>query len=427
MDQIIHQALLVARQAANGTGKPIPPTSLDLSSYPTTSLQQFGLSIIVIFPALSTILVALRLYERISTKTFGADDSFILVATILAAFECLFSFAMMKLQYLGVHIWQLPPPDSTDPRVGSILNYIVVMLYNPQLALVKSSVLFFLLRLGGIERWFRLSIQVLNWTNIALLISVLFASIFTCVPVNKYWDRGIPGRCNNEPLQYLITSGLTVLTDILVLIIPIKIVVALQVGRKLKIVLISLLCSGIVVTIFSILRMHAIYLLYNPKPDPDPLYNLRFIYSSIECNLAIITATIPPLRGLCKKWFPRMFTTRSGTAAAYKNGYNDGLFSGAVASPPSRCFQATSGSGMALRNLKNPIRSQQHTRLDSMSNSEEEILSQDRDHIIRTTSIHVTYGEEENEKKGRSHSQFQQQAWTDGSPYHKHVGAQGEV
>jgi hypothetical protein len=47
-------------------------------------------------------------------------------------------------------------------------------------------------------------------------------------------------------LQYLITSGLTVLTDILVLAIPVKIVVGLQLPKKLKAILICLLCSGIV-------------------------------------------------------------------------------------------------------------------------------------------------------------------------------------
>jgi hypothetical protein len=162
----------------------------------------------------------------------------------LAATEAVFSFAMMKMQYIGVHVWQLPKTPS-DPKTNLIVNYIVVMLYNPQLALVKSSVLFFMLRLGRHQPTLRRIIQVLNWSNIALLVAVLFASIFTCVPVNKYWGRSIPGRCNNEPLQYLITSGLTILTDILVLAIPVHIVIGLQVARKLKIMLICVLCSGV--------------------------------------------------------------------------------------------------------------------------------------------------------------------------------------
>lgn len=245
---LLPQGLLLVRQAAaNGTAPPgmLPQQSLDLSTYPTTSLQQFGLFLIVFFPAVSVLLVGLRIYDRAKTKTFGADDYFIIAAAVLAAAEAVFSFAMMRVQYLGIHVWQLPQTPY-DPKVGSIINYIVVVLYNPQLALVKSSVLFFLLRLGGHQILLRRSIQVLNWSNIALMIAVLFASIFTCVPVYKYWDKTVPGHCNNEALQYLITSGLTVLTDVLVLIIPIKIVIGLQVARKLKIILICLLCSGIV-------------------------------------------------------------------------------------------------------------------------------------------------------------------------------------
>jgi hypothetical protein len=152
---------------------------------------------------------------------------------------------MMKIQYLGVHVYQIPM-QRTDPTLSGIINYIVVMLYNPELALVKSSVLFFLLRLGGHQPLLRRSIHVLNWSNIGLMVAVLFASIFTCVPIHKYWNPTVPGRCNNMMLQYLITSGLTVLTDILVLAIPVKIVVGLQLPKKLKAILICLLCSGIV-------------------------------------------------------------------------------------------------------------------------------------------------------------------------------------
>lgn len=166
------------------------------------------------------------------------------VYKILAAAEAVFSFAMIKVMYIGVHVWQLPN-TLYDPTVGNTINYMVVILYNPELALVKSSVLFFLLRLGGHHLYLRRSIQILNWSNIALLVAVLFASIFTCVPIQKYWDRTIEGRCNNEALQYIITSSITVATDILVLIMPIKIVFGLQMAKRLKVILVSLLCAGV--------------------------------------------------------------------------------------------------------------------------------------------------------------------------------------
>ncbi|KAK4452496.1 hypothetical protein QBC34DRAFT_483140 [Podospora aff. communis PSN243] len=406
--QVVPIGLLWARQATGNGNSTVPavlpPQSLDLSSYPTTGLQQFGLFLIVFFPTLSALLVGLRVYDRTRTKAFGLDDGFIIVATILAIAEAVFSFAMMKMQYIGVHIWQLPKTPS-DPRTNLIVNYIVVMLYNPQLALVKSSVLFFMLRLGRHQLTLRRIIQVLNWSNIALLIAVLFASIFTCVPVYKYWDRATPGRCNNEALQYLITSGLTVLTDILVLAIPIHIVIGLQVARKLKIMLICVLCSGVIVTIFSILRMRALYVLYNPPnpPNPDPLYDIGFVYSTVECNLAIITASIPPLHGLMRKWFPRFFHL---TGNSKGSGY-PGLGRG---NGPSHngMMSAEGARAVVLKELKSPTRSQRshgHVRLESPDSrsSVEEMMGKGK--ITRTTSVHVRI-EDQGKGDGRDNRSF---------------------
>jgi hypothetical protein len=84
MSQLVTRALLLARQAVDGTAAApvLPQQSLDFSSYPTTSIQEFGIFIIFFFPAVSMLLVSLRIYDRFTTKTLGADDVFIAVATV---------------------------------------------------------------------------------------------------------------------------------------------------------------------------------------------------------------------------------------------------------------------------------------------------------------------------------------------------------
>ncbi len=78
--------LLLARQAgdaaAGAVSPELPQQSLDLSSYPTTGLQQFGFFILFFFPAVSVLLVGLRVYDRVVTRLFGVDDAFILMATV---------------------------------------------------------------------------------------------------------------------------------------------------------------------------------------------------------------------------------------------------------------------------------------------------------------------------------------------------------
>jgi len=61
---------------------PLPLESMDLSTYPTTSLQQAGFFVVFFFPALALIVVSLRVYNRISARTFGWDDGFIVAAMV---------------------------------------------------------------------------------------------------------------------------------------------------------------------------------------------------------------------------------------------------------------------------------------------------------------------------------------------------------
>lgn len=132
------------------------------------------------------------------------------------------------------------------------------------------------------------------------------------------------------------------------------------------------------VTVFSILRMRAIYFLYYPPADrgDDFTHDIAFVYSSIECNLAIITASIPPLHGLMRKWFPRFFQLTSAK--------NSNLPYGGGASG-SRGLQTIGGSSFALRDLRSPsARSHKGSRLGSMSNSEEEMLGKNPLETVRT-------------------------------------------
>lgn len=64
---------------------PLESSPLDFSNYPSSSLQRFGFFVLFFFPALSLLVVALRLYGRLSTKTFGWDDAFIVPALVSPA------------------------------------------------------------------------------------------------------------------------------------------------------------------------------------------------------------------------------------------------------------------------------------------------------------------------------------------------------
>lgn len=120
------------------------------------------------------------------------------------------------------------------------------VLYNPILALVKSSVLVFLLRLGfGRDPKAKWMIHGLNAFNIAQMIAIFLVVVFQTIPVKAYWDWSItPSRTINGPSFYISTAAITVMTDILVLAIPIWIFSGLKMRVAAKVGLIFVFLLG---------------------------------------------------------------------------------------------------------------------------------------------------------------------------------------
>jgi hypothetical protein len=151
----------------------------------------------------------------------------------------------MRTSYIGVHIFDIPP--EADLTLGMRWNYTLQLLYNPILAIVKTSVLMFMLRLGGTKRAFRWAIHALNVFNICLAFGIFFACMFQCQPIPYFWDKTIPGgSCVNMGAFYVSTAALTILTDILVLALPFWIFLGLKMPVRVKIALLFVFLLGAV-------------------------------------------------------------------------------------------------------------------------------------------------------------------------------------
>ncbi|CAK7214064.1 hypothetical protein SEUCBS140593_002052 [Sporothrix eucalyptigena] len=385
--------------------------------YPTSPLQKFGFAIILFFPLVAFIVVALRVVSRLKTKQFGVDDSLIVVAMIFSIAETATMYMCMKTNFIGIHIWDVP--TTYDVETAAIWNWVVQVLYNPILALVKTSMLLFLLKLGSHKPGVRWCIHFLNALNLALMISIFVVVIFECNPVAYSWDKTIVGgHCINEANFLIATSGLTIFTDILCLALPFWVFLGLKMAMRVKIALLFVFMLGAIVTVVGIVRLVFFYRGFFLPPGPDPYYSLGFCTSAIEINMAIICASAPALRGLIRSWFPRFFSTRGkgynynypDTPGRGTNPYGVGSTAtnisgrrkerGGVEGDSRRpnTLVAGTGSSFALRDLKG---SKTHATVNSSPNaSDEEIMTYNG--IVRTTDVSVHY-DQESQHHGSTH------------------------
>lgn len=155
----------------------------------------------------------------------------------------------MRYAFLGVHVYDIPL--EADSRLGSLWNYILQLLYNPILALVKTSVLMFLLRLSGQKRSIRYTIIGLNVFNIALMIAIFVTVIFQCQPISYFWEKAgrtppTEGSCIDMPAFYVSTASLTIFTDVLALALPFWIFLGLKMPTRVKMALLAVFALGAV-------------------------------------------------------------------------------------------------------------------------------------------------------------------------------------
>jgi hypothetical protein len=75
-------------------------------------------------------------------------------------------------------------------------------------------------------------------------IATVFATIFQCVPIERSWNKTIPGTCIDSSMFWLANAVLNISTDVVVLALPIREVFKLQLKLQEKIMLCCVFSLG---------------------------------------------------------------------------------------------------------------------------------------------------------------------------------------
>ena len=143
------------------------------------------------------------------------------------------------------------PHDHLSPEQDLRLNlgsWLIVKFWALSMVCVKLSILLFLNHLLGTTRRMRITLLVVGICCVAWACVPFFYTIFFCKPVAYYWDRDIYGQCvdNHKYMaESIAVAVLSLVTDLVILAIPIPTVWNLQMKRKQKIAVTCILCVGL--------------------------------------------------------------------------------------------------------------------------------------------------------------------------------------
>ncbi|KAH7119417.1 hypothetical protein B0J13DRAFT_513402 [Dactylonectria estremocensis] len=309
--------------------------------------------ILSIFCLLSTIAVVLRSYIRlVLLRAFGFDDRIMVVAQLLTIGTAV-AIGVETKYGLGFHTW-LQPQEQFIPYMQAFYSSVVI--YNIAMCAVKIAILLQYRRIFAVR-----IMQFITFYGVVFMtawtITLCFLLTLTCIPVAKFWDSTISGRCLNSLIIWYVMAGFNLATDVAIFCLPLPMIRSLQLPRKQKIMLFVIFCLGFFTCIISIIRIQTLKIAASTE-DPNWDNVDAAIWSFLELNIAIIATCLPTLRPIFSKMMPRLFGSSLGRSQR-RSGY------GAYVQAPNNRSLANSNKKSTLGGSESTGSLQEHESIDA--------------------------------------------------------------
>lgn len=143
------------------------------------------------------------------------------------------------------------------------------------------------------QRRFRIISTIVLGICALLSISICLATLLICVPISAWWaPTATVAACGNRASLWLWGGILNVVTDAMVIYLPMPMVWALCIPRGKKLMLTGLFGVGALVTAVSVIRLHCVLMVDFSK---DTTYTITHAvtWSFIETSLGICASCLP--------------------------------------------------------------------------------------------------------------------------------------
>ncbi|PGH20343.1 hypothetical protein AJ80_03611 [Polytolypa hystricis UAMH7299] len=230
----------------------------------------------------------------------------------------LHTFGMLAMHYIYAaigmrnHMLEIPPQNTTI--IFKMLIIYQVVYYNAMVS-AKFSYLFFYLRIF-VSKPFRIAAQVCMGCSGAYWLGSTLQIFLTCRPFAFNWDPTIPGgSCANQNVAFSTIGAFNLLTDLMIIALPLHFVYRLQMSLATKIALYGIFCVGLFISAITIIRIRVLTTV-DFLDLPFSMIHAAF-WSVTEPALAVANACVPMIRPVLKKFFPGLFSTVKATYNTY--------------------------------------------------------------------------------------------------------------
>jgi hypothetical protein len=200
--------------------------------------------VMFVFGVLEIITVLLRFWARTDVKAgWHLDDYLMLLAALSIWVTVACGTAMVLYGGIGFHAMVQVP--MADIIITLKLLIVAEIMYAVELGLIKVSLLLLYLRLFGVDSKFKIIIWSATFVVVAWAFSIILEAFLLCSPFPANYDPTIPGVCGDRNAAFVSAGVLNMITDLMVMAIPVPYIISLNLRLSRKIALIVCFCLGI--------------------------------------------------------------------------------------------------------------------------------------------------------------------------------------
>ncbi|KAK8053491.1 hypothetical protein PG996_012792 [Apiospora saccharicola] len=195
----------------------------------------------------------------------------------------------------------------------SKLSFFAQIIYGPVIGCVKLSILFMLKRIF-FTRGFRIAAYFAVFFALCWTLMPILAALLVCSPIEFSWNKKAPGgKCGDKQVAYALVGVVDLISDLLILALPMRMVFNLQIKTAHKVAIASIFGFSVITMIFTAIRLYYIY----GMDFTDPTYStiVPTTIGSVQMGIAIMVASAPLLRPV----FDRTIASWFGLSVASSN------------------------------------------------------------------------------------------------------------
>ncbi|EOD45288.1 Integral membrane protein [Neofusicoccum parvum] len=254
---------------------------------------------------IASVIVLVRLWIRmVLVRASGWDDWIITIAMAGIAGMTITISQQVKWG-LGRHIEEL---DEHMQERLFFCFWLSIIFYNIGLGMTKISIIMQYLRIFATTRVMRVACLAVMTFTVLYTLEAIILSIFSCTPVDRFWQRSKPGTCVNFKALWFTHAALNIFSDVMIISLPMPVIRGLNVPKKQKFALMGIFALGAFGCVTSILRLRSLYAVAD---STDTSYDNvdAAVWSNVEINVAIMCASLPTFKALVKRLFPHVLST----------------------------------------------------------------------------------------------------------------------